>query len=222
MHHKRPAPPPALFFAGPFRYAFPKVRGKVMTRALRDTAKTSRIASRVRPPEKADPTRSRFLPKPHKSVLAGLAVLLLVTGCATIRDSRINPINWFGRRQAQPTSLLPDDAAQQVADNRILVDDVIALRIDRTPEGALISGVGLPPTQGFWDAELVATTRDERPDENGVLVYDFRIARPFELNRVGTQPAREVSVGHFISNARLERVRTIVVRGQRTQRSLRR
>ncbi|MBM7069694.1 hypothetical protein [Actibacterium sp. 188UL27-1] len=158
----------------------------------------------------------------NRSLLAGLAILMLVTGCATVRDSRLNPFNWFGRSQAQPTTLLPDDAEQQIADRRILVDDVIALRIDRTPEGALVSAIGVPPTQGFWDAELVPTTRDEAPDANGVLVYDFRIARPFERQRVSTQPSREVSVGHFISNVRLERVRTILVRGQRTQRSLRR
>ncbi|MEL6519792.1 MAG: hypothetical protein AAFQ66_02445 [Pseudomonadota bacterium] len=155
-----------------------------------------------------------------RSLLAGLAVLMLVTGCAAVRESRFNPFNWFGQSESQPTTLLPEDAALVTSDRRGLVADVIGLRIDPTPEGAVIAAVGLPPTQGFWDGELVPLDSDEVPDENGVLVYDFRIERPWEPQQANRPASREVVVGHFISSRRLERVRTILVRGQRTQRRI--
>lgn len=37
----------------------------------------------------------------RKAVLAGLAAVMVVTGCASVRDSRLNPFNWFGRSKEE-------------------------------------------------------------------------------------------------------------------------
>lgn len=153
-------------------------------------------------------------------LLAALTATIVLTSCTAVRDSRFNPFNWFGSSE-QSNTLAPEGGYATQRDSRPLVDNVVSMRIDRTPEGAIVTVVGLPPTQGFWDGELVPVSKTERP-ENGVLVYDFRIRRPFERTSVVNQRSREVTVAHFISTAKLDGVRTITVRGTKTQRSSRR
>jgi hypothetical protein len=154
-------------------------------------------------------------------ILAALTATIVLTSCTAARESRFNPFNWFGSSREQASTLAPDGGYTAQRDSRALVENVVSMRIDRTPEGAIVTAVGLPPTQGFWDGELVPVTKSETP-ENGVLAYDFRIRRPFERAGVVNQQSREVTVAHFISTAKLNGVRTITVRGNKTQRSSRR
>lgn len=154
-------------------------------------------------------------------LIGALIAVMVVSGCSTVRESRFNPFNWFGNSREEAATLEPREGYIAVRDGRGMVDSVVSLRIDRTPEGALISAVGLPPTQGYWQAELVPVDQFERP-ENGTLAYEFRIAKPFGQARVSTQQSREVSVGHFVSNTQLQNVRTITVIGKNNRRSSRR
>lgn len=157
-----------------------------------------------------------------RAVLASLIVLMVVAGCARVRDSRINPLNWFGNSEsARSTAQVSAEAAAEPTDPRPLVEEVTALRIDRTPEGAIITAVGLPPTQGFWDPELVRASGGDAAQSGG-LVFEFRIERPLGQQQAGTAPSREVTVGQFISNQSLEGVRSITVQGRTTQRTVRR
>lgn len=152
---------------------------------------------------------------------AVLAALLILTACGGLRDSRLNPLNWFGRSTAGATTLAPEGGyAAARGDFRVPVREVTKLTVERIQGGALLTVVGLPPTQGWWDAELVPENR-ERPVD-GVLTYRFLVAEPRVVSRVSTQPSREVTAGRFISDFKLEEVRSIVVLGETNSRSSRR
>jgi hypothetical protein len=140
----------------------------------------------------------------NRTVLAALSVVLVVAGCGAIRESRLNPFNWFGR--AEPRETVTTAAPQ---DERLLVAQVLTLSVDPYSTGAIIRAKGIPPTQGWWEAELVA-----RPlDENGVLVYDFRVFPPITNTPQGTPRSREITVATSLSNVKLDQVREIVVQG---------
>ena len=150
-----------------------------------------------------------------RRVVLALGAAFVVTGCGAVRESRLNPFNWFGgarrRERVQQT-------AEVARDQRLLVADVISLSVDPYSSGAIVRATGIPPTQGWWDAELVA-----RPiDENGVLVYDFRVFPPLTNTPPGTPQSREITVGVSISTVRLEQVREIVVQGEANALSSRR
>ena len=138
--------------------------------------------------------------------LALIAALCLVTACAAVRTSPLNPLNWFGPARTAPVADLVTAAA---ADPRALVAQVTALRIEPTAGGVLIRATGLPPTQGYWQAELVKVDTDN-PE---TLTYDFRIFPPLTATRTGTQPSREVVVATSVSNIALGEVRSITVQG---------
>lgn len=140
------------------------------------------------------------------TVIVGLAVLLALPACG----SRLNPLNWFKR--AEPVAQTSQPAAPvQPADPRLLVAQVTALTLDRMPGGVIVRAVGLPPTQGFWEAELV-----ERRDgtDPSILTYDFRVFPPIKPADVSTRQSREVVVATFVSNIKLANLSRIVVQGQ--------
>jgi hypothetical protein len=145
---------------------------------------------------------------------ATLLITLILAGCGGFRDSKLNPFNWFGRsEEAEKVALpvVPDDP-------RGLVATVLTLNVEETAGGAIIRATGLPPTQGYWDAELVA----QPVDENGRLVLEFRIFPPIERKAVSTQVSREVVVALFLSNIKLDQVSEIIVQGATNARATRR
>ncbi|MBN2905980.1 MAG: hypothetical protein JXJ18_04660 [Rhodobacteraceae bacterium] len=147
-----------------------------------------------------------------------LTAALLLGACSTVRESRINPFNWFGGSTEERVALAPDEA--QVVDARPLVEQVTEMAVEKLPGGAIVRATGLPPRQGFWMAELVAET--DGPTEDGTLAFTFRVAPPTGTTRSGTEPSREVTAGLFLTTQDLAQVRTILVRGARNQRSARR
>jgi hypothetical protein len=155
------------------------------------------------------------------SVLAAMAALVFLASCGT----RLNPFNWFGGATEEPVAVDMDDADGAPADPRPLVDQVAALQVDRVPGGALVTAIGLPPTQGHFEAELVptATALDGRPaPDDGVLTFRFVAVPPPGPRRSGTQASRELSAGVFLTDQTLAPVRTITVVGERNRRSARR
>lgn len=147
-------------------------------------------------------------------VLLAALVALSLTGCGYVAKSKLNPFNWFGKSEPRETIVLPKDRV----DTRVLAAQVTDMKVEPYSAGAIIRATGLMPTQGWWDAELVA-----RPlDENGVLVYDFRVFPPIDDTPAGTPQTREVTVAISISPQKLEGVREIVVQGETNARSSRR
>lgn len=149
-------------------------------------------------------------------LLAALAIGLTLSGCGTVRESRLNPFNWFGgSEEAAPQPTLPGAPV----DRRLLVDSVVGMAVERMPGGVIVRATGLPATQGFWDAELVA-----RPVEGGEIVYDFRVFPPVTTQAVSTPQSREIEVATFLSDFRLdsEGIRQITVQGATNARTSRR
>jgi hypothetical protein len=142
--------------------------------------------------------------------LALLVVVLGLTGCA----SRLNPMNWFGRDREERVQISETVAAP--VDDRQLVTEVISLSVDPLPGGAIVRAMGLPPRQGYWEADLVEVGR-----EGGEIVFEFRVYRPVDANtRVGTQRSREILAGTSLTTQDLAGIRQIVVIAQQNRRSV--
>lgn len=151
-----------------------------------------------------------------RRVLLGLGAVALVASCGRIRESRLNPFNWFGGSRRRER--VADTRPVEVQDPRLLVAQVVSLNVDPYSSGAIVRAKGIPPTQGWWEAELVA-----RPlDENGVQVYDFRVFPPVTDTDPGTPQSREITVAVSISNVKLDQITEIVVQGETNALSSRR
>ncbi len=148
-----------------------------------------------------------------------ITALLLVSFVAACGQSRLNPRNWFGRDKESLNSASVTVAPVNV-DPHGLVDNVIKLKVDRLPGGAIINALGLPKTQGFWEAELVPLN-GEAPVK-GVLTYEFRLLPPAALANAGSKISREVVVGRFVSDQNLIGVRRIRVIAAANSRTVRR
>lgn len=149
----------------------------------------------------------------HALLIAALAVALTACG------SRLNPINWF--RTAPEAETLEPFEILQPEDGRPLVSEVTSLTIERTPGGAIVRATGLPPAQGWYDAELVSEDVDEEPVD-GVLTYTFRARPPLDPTRVSTVQSRELSAAVYLSDITLARTSTIRVTGETNARVARR
>ncbi|NSX56263.1 hypothetical protein [Parasulfitobacter algicola] len=152
----------------------------------------------------------------RRSILSVLILGTCLAGCATVRESRVNPFNWFGNAQEETLQAAPERATTQ--DRRPMVSQIVSIEIDRTPGGAILRAVGLPPTQGYFAGDLV---RVQNTDP-GVLTYEFRIIPPRGTQRTSTQQSREVVVALFITDQDLQRASAIRVIGQLNAQSLRR
>ncbi|WP_434620367.1 hypothetical protein [Tabrizicola sp. M-4] len=142
----------------------------------------------------------------QRRVLLGLGAVMVVASCGRIRESRLNPFNWFGRARRREAVPAAPEAPQ---DPRLLVAEVVSLSVDPYSTGAIVRAKGIPPSQGWWEAELVP-----RPiDENGVLVYDFRVFPPLIETPAGTPRSREITVAASLSTVALDPVTEIVVQG---------
>ncbi len=150
-------------------------------------------------------------------VLSTLILLSFLASCGSLGRSRLNPANWFGKSKSRAVVQLDKT---RVKDTTPLVDTVLSLRVDRAPGGAIIHAMGLPPTQGYWNAKL-KPENGEKP-QNGMLSYTFRLLPPDSAAPQGTKRSREVLVGRFISSQKLAGVRRIRVIGVRNRRTVRR
>lgn len=146
--------------------------------------------------------------------LAIMTLCLVLAGCGGLRESRLNPFNWFGKSQPRETIVL----AEKPGDPRPLVQTVLSMTVEPMPGGAIVRATGLTPTQGWWKAELVPLP----VSEGGTLVYEFRLLPPIKPADVNTPRSREVTVGIYISDYKLEGLREIVVQGATNARASRR
>ena len=152
------------------------------------------------------------MPVSRRQLVLGLAVTL--AGCGAIGKSKLNPFNWFKKSEPRETIVLPGEKS----DPRPLVDTVLSMAVEPIPGGAVVRARGVTPTQGWWNAELVPHDLDDK----GVLVYEFRLVPPEGRADVNTQQSREIDVAIYLSDAKLEAVREIVVQGAKNARSARR
>jgi hypothetical protein len=142
----------------------------------------------------------------RRSLSILLIVMLSLSGCAKIAASKFNPLNWFGpaRPAATMTLYVPP------AENRLLVAQVLTMKVERNANGAIVRATGLPTSQGWWEAELVTLAQDD-PTK---IVLEFRLYPPVVPAPAGTQASREVTVALALSTVKLDGVRSIEVRGE--------
>ncbi len=152
------------------------------------------------------------------TLIAALAVVLALGACGWAGESRLNPMNWFSNRSAE--TIAPSGGWDGQADRRALVPVVTEVEMIRTPEGAVLRATAQMATQGWWDVQL-RPINDERPID-GALIYEFVAAAPFVPTASGSEASRLVTAGVKISNARLDGVRRVVVRGSQNAREVRR
>jgi hypothetical protein len=147
-------------------------------------------------------------------LLATFSLVLLLGACGGTGEKKwYNPFGWFGGSQEVAT--LGVSAPEE--DPRPLVQQVLSMSVEQFPGGAIVRATGLPPTQGFWEAELL-----EQPVEDGRLTYRFVVLPPAIRHPVSTRVSREVTVATSVSNIKLEGIREIVVVGKDNARSSRR
>ncbi|MHA6346471.1 hypothetical protein [Roseivivax sp. CAU 1761] len=157
---------------------------------------------------------------------AVLAATLATTGCATIRNSAVNPLNWFG--PGQPSASVPAEgaagnpllprrspAASLFRQNRPAayagqpVAQISELLIERRPGGAIIRATAIADRIGPFEARLV---RDESAPA-GSLAYTFRaLQRPGPRN--AGPDARKVTAATYLSDNELAGIASIAVRGR--------
>lgn len=145
-----------------------------------------------------------------RPVLAA-SLIVALAGCGGLRDSKLNPFNWFKRSDTRTMVEVPGDPAE----SRPLVETVLDLVVEPIPGGAIVRARGLPPTQGWWDAELVPVPQEDM----GVLVYEFRLMPPDRATDANVPRSREVDVAIYVSDIKLEFVNEIIVQGATNARS---
>ena len=165
-----------------------------------------------------------------KPVLALTLAALVLTGCGTIRDSRLNPFNWFGNsREVEVTDvevnpLIPGErrgifSRPDAVYRGVPIDQVLELQIDRTRSGAIIVARGLAARQGPYQVQLRPETEDGVPVD-GVLTYYFDVVYPGYNTDVGPEQTRRVTVAQSISNQTLSETRVVRVIGAQNAREV--
>jgi hypothetical protein len=153
-----------------------------------------------------------------KPLSAALILVLALGACGSMRESRLNPMNWFSRDSTE--TLAPRGGWDTQRDGRALVPVVTEMEVIPTTGGALLRASGVTETQGWWDVELRPINRGRPLD--GALIYEFVVASPGARTPSSTEASRTVTAGVKISTERLAGVRRIVVRGAQNARTVNR
>ncbi|WP_010140368.1 hypothetical protein [Oceanicola sp. S124] len=151
-----------------------------------------------------------------------LPVLLIaaigLSGCGYVRDSRLNPFNWFGRAEARPLSaeeaaqernpLIPERSAfanKPDTDRRGRIAGLENLVVERIPGGAILRVTGISSSVGAFDVAL-----RELPGEPGVARYEMVSYLP-EVPADGPIQTRRYTAATRLSDTALAQVQTIEV-----------
>ena len=172
----------------------------------------------------------------RKTFSALLVSTLVLTGCATVRDSRANPFNWFGSARSEPitrqeasdnplipqrTGLFSSSKSKEVIYTGRPFEQIIDLTIEEVPGGAVVRATGRADRQGIYEVQLTPANEDELPVD-GVLTYRLEGIEPSEATAIGTEPMREVTAGRKLTNQKLTGVSSIRVEGLRNAMTSRR
>jgi hypothetical protein len=151
-----------------------------------------------------------------------LVATLTLTACGRVRDSAINPFNWFGRAETVETEaeeinpLIPQERESIFRQGEpeyagSLVAELTTLRIERVAGGAIIRVKAIAATQGAFDVRLEPENEDQEPVK-GVLTYSLLAVQPPGY-RQGPAQSREITAAVFRTDQDLSNVRTIRVVG---------
>ena len=162
-----------------------------------------------------------------------LVATMTLTARGAVRDSRINPFNWFGNSraeqierapQAEVNPLIPESDRIGLFQSRrnqedvylgTPIDQVSGLFVERVPGGAIVRVTGIAAVDGVYDVRLIAPNDEAEPDENGVLTLQLAAVKPERATRATSQRARTVTVASRLTDRQLSEIRAIRVEGQR-------
>ena len=147
---------------------------------------------------------------------------LVLSACGRVRDSAVNPFNWFGSSETVETDAEEVNPLSPVKKNSILdreegpyagtlVADLTTLKIERVSGGAIIRVKGIASTQGAFDVRMQPENDDHEPVK-GVLTYTLLAVQPPGF-RQGPAQSREITAAVFRTDQELANVRTIRVVG---------
>lgn len=166
----------------------------------------------------------------RRQVIISVLALSLLGGCARLGASKLNPVNWFGSSEEVPMmtetgqritvlpTLAPKRGYADFQDTRTLVTTLSDVSIVKSASGGIVTAVGLVPSLGYYDAELVRIETNN-PNE---LVLDFRVRAPKMAMAIGSDAQRRITVARSISTPDLAGIRTITVRSASGARVVRR
>lgn len=168
----------------------------------------------------------------QKSIAVLLTGALVLSSCGAIRDSKVNPRNWFGRSdevrhevEAETTNpLIPIEEKIDITrkaeadDTRVLITSVSELHVAPTPTGAIIQVAGVPSRQGAYNVDL----RRNEDAEEGVLELELRVDYPEFATARGSEFSRTVRAAYSVTNQDLRDIRLIRVVAAENARETRR
>lgn len=163
---------------------------------------------------------------------------LALGACGTIRDSAVNPANWFGNGSSAPAPTTKTESTNPLlpAENTGLfskkrgqdaiyqgkpIDQITKLFIERVPGGAVIRATGITAKQGVHSVRLTPATEDETPVD-GVLTYRLEGIDSTFAQNVGSAHTRTVVAARALTTQQLASVGTIRVEAARNAQSSRR
>ena len=169
----------------------------------------------------------------RKPLAALLIASIALPGCGAIRDSRLNPFNWFGRaevtapapgsetgavnplipKKRQGVLQRPEEVYQGV-----LVDRVSELRVERTPGGAVVRVTGISLLQGAYEVQLAAAKTQPKPNE---LLLELKAVQPLN-QRQGSEASRRITAALDLTEQDLQGIRVIRVKAARNSATTRR
>lgn len=169
----------------------------------------------------------------RKVLLTSLALTMALSGCSGVRESNLNPFNWFGRstsqrvvaepQETEVNPLIPKrrrfiDAPPPPPYAGSLVQEVTELHIRKTVTGAVIEAKGVFRSVGSYDVRLIA----QEDNDPTTLTYEFRALQPRATQGLGSRRARTVTAAIEVTNQDLLGVRAIKVIAQGNVRTARR
>lgn len=140
-----------------------------------------------------------------KPLLGALTLVLFTSACGGFSQSRLNPVNWFGRAEPAQAVPLPVSTSR---DDRSLSGQITELRMEPMPGGAILRATAVMPSQGWWEAELVPV---EKEPVDGKMVYEFRSYAPIKAAGVSTPRSRSITAAVFLSDIKLARINSVTV-----------
>jgi hypothetical protein len=153
---------------------------------------------------------------------------LTLSGCGGFRDSRANPVNWFGGSNVEKRSapvenetvnpLIPEQStsifrrkSKEAPYEGTLLYAIEDVAVERTVGGAIIQATGFSLRQGAYDVRLIPENGGAPVD--GVLTYAMRAVQ-FANTPQGPQRTRLVRAGVFLTDKTLSSVRSVRILGQ--------
>lgn len=143
-----------------------------------------------------------------------------LSGCGYVRDSRLNPFNWFGQSSSRPATpqevestnpLIPKRstfARKPDQDLRQPIAGLENMTVERIPGGAIIRVTGVAAQTGAYDVELRPEGDGEPVD--GVARY-VMVAYQAPGGTAGPIQTRRVTAAARLSNIELTNVSSIEV-----------